>query len=135
YLAENDEDKVLLMGLLLLLITGLRFQELQNLKIDCLVRREITDPDKLQYAKDMGFPDYYLGIDYIGAKKAGKRIHWLAPSTYPVIEMILERVKELTNKQRALLIYYRESDFTYFLPDAIRELPEDEVESRELVGH
>ncbi|EGQ9827328.1 hypothetical protein NZX34_003054 [Vibrio parahaemolyticus] len=135
YLAENDEDKVLLMGLLLLLITGLRFQELQNLKIDCLVRREITDPDKLQYAKDMGFPDYYLGIDYIGAKKAGKRIHWLAPSTYPVIEMIFERVKELTNKQRALLIYYRESDFTYFLPDAIRELPEDEVESRELVGH
>lgn len=135
YLAENDEDKVLLMSLLLLLITGLRFQELQNLKTDCLVRREITDPDKLQYAKDMGFPDYYLGIDYIGAKKAGKRIHWLAPSTYPVIEMIVERVKELTSKQRALLIYYRESDFTYFLPDAIRELPEDEVESRELVGH
>lgn len=135
YLAENDEDKVLLMSLLLLLITGLRFQELQNLKTDCLVRREITDPDKLQYAKEMGFPDYYLGIDYIGAKKAGKRIHWLAPSTYPVVEMIVERVTELTSKQRALLIYYRESDFTYLLPDAIRELPEDEVESRELVGH
>lgn len=135
YLAENDEDKVLLMSLLLLLITGIRFQELQNLKIDCLVRREITDPDKLQYAKEMGFPDYYLGIDYIGAKKAGKRIHWLAPSTYPVVEMIVERVTELTSKQRALLIYYRESDFTYLLPDAIRELPEDEVESRELVGH
>ncbi|WP_216362431.1 hypothetical protein [Vibrio parahaemolyticus] len=135
YLAENDEDKVLLMSLLLLLITGLRFQELQNLKTDCLVRREITDPDKLQYAKEMGFPNYYLGIDYIGAKKAGKRIHWLAPSTYPVVEMIVERVKELTSKQRALLIYYRESDFTYLLPDAIRELPEDEVESRELVGH
>ncbi|MGB5145077.1 MAG: hypothetical protein WBO22_16530 [Shewanella indica] len=135
YLAENDEDKVLLMSLLLLLITGLRFQELQNLKTDCLVRREITDPDKLQYAKEMGFPDYYLGIDYIGAKKAGKRIHWLAPSTYPVVEMIVERVTELTIKQRALLIYYRESDFTYLLPDAIRELPEDEVESRELVGH
>ncbi|MCR9694895.1 hypothetical protein [Vibrio parahaemolyticus] len=135
YLAENDEDKVLLMSLLLLLITGIRFQELQNLKIDCLVRREITDPDKLQYAKEMGFPDYYLGIDYIGAKKAGKRIHWLAPSTYPIVEMIVERVTELTSKQRALLIYYRESDFTYLLPDAIRELPEDEVESRELVGH
>ncbi|MGK5574827.1 hypothetical protein ACSMYB_24300 [Vibrio parahaemolyticus] len=135
YLAENDEDKVLLMSLLLLLITGLRFQELQNLKTDCLVRREITDPDKLQYAKEMGFPNYYLGIDYIGAKKAGKRIHWLAPSTYPVVEMIVERVTELTSKQRALLIYYRESDFTYLLPDAIRELPEDEVESRELVGH
>ncbi|WP_425667119.1 hypothetical protein ACPUEJ_20935 [Vibrio tubiashii] len=135
YLAENDEDKVLLMGLIFLLITGLRFQELQNLKTDCLVRREIINPDKLQYAKEMGFPDYYLGIDYIGAKKAGKRIHWLAPSTYPVIEMIVERVTELTSKQRALLIYYRESDFTYFLPDAIRELPDEEVESRELVGH
>ncbi|ELB2049487.1 hypothetical protein QNZ80_004689 [Vibrio parahaemolyticus] len=135
YLAENDEDKVLLMGLLLLLITGFRFQELQLLRMHSLVKRDITDPDKLEHAKEMGFPDYYLGIEYIGVKKAGKRIHWLAPSTYPVIEMIFKRVEELTSKNRALLIYYRESDFTYFLPDAIRELPDDEVESRELVGH
>ncbi|MCG3815588.1 hypothetical protein I3256_06550 [Photobacterium damselae] len=135
YLVENDEDKVLLMSLLLLLITGLRFQELQLLRIDCLVKRDITDPDKLEHAKEMGFPDYYLGIEYIGVKKAGKRIHWLAPSTYPVIEMIFQRVEELTSKNRTLLVYYRESDFTYFLPDTIRELPEDEVESRELVGH
>ncbi|MEZ9465492.1 hypothetical protein BCU93_05850 [Vibrio breoganii] len=135
HLAEDDEDKVLLMALLLLLITGLRFQELQNLKANCLVRREITDPDKLQFAKDNGFPSYYLGIDYIGAKVAGKRIHWLAPSTYPVVEMIVQRVTELTHKQREQLVQYRESDFTYFLPDAIRELPDDEVEARELVGH
>ncbi|WP_172564307.1 hypothetical protein [Vibrio navarrensis] len=135
HLAKNDEDKVLLLALLLLLITGFRFQELQNLKVDCLVRREITDPDKLQYAMDMGFPNYYLGIDYIGAKKAGKRIHWLAPSTYPVVEMIIKRVAELTSKNRARLIQYRESDFTYFLPDTISELSGDEVESRELVDH
>ncbi|WP_394126218.1 hypothetical protein [Vibrio hepatarius] len=135
HLTKNDEDNVLLSGLLLLLITGFRFQELQNLKVNCLVRREITEPDKLRYAKDMGFPSYYLGIDYIGAKVAGKRIHWLAPSTYPIVEMIVKRVTELTNKQRTQLIHYRESDFTHLLPAAIRNMSRDEVESRELVDH
>ncbi|WP_255209312.1 hypothetical protein [Vibrio halioticoli] len=133
-LAENDYQRIFYNMLLLCIICGFRFQEIMALQMDSLVKREITDSNKRQHAIDQGWPTYKLGIEYLGAKKAGWRIHWLAPTSYPVVEMIYKNVEELTAGFRSTLKNYRDSDFTRFLPSKLYELSEELVECRELDG-
>ena len=90
FLVKTDGERILLNMLLFMIITGLRFQEVMTLRCDALVKREIADTDKLRHAREQGLPDYKLGIKYLGAKKAGWRIHWLAPSTNTFIESIFD---------------------------------------------
>ncbi|MCD9474230.1 hypothetical protein [Photobacterium phosphoreum] len=133
-LAENDYQRIFYNMLLLCIICGFRFQEVMSMNMDSLVKREITEKSKRQHAIDQGWPTYKLGIEYLGAKKAGWRIHWLAPTSYPVIEMIYKQVEELTAGFRETVKGFRDSDFTNFLPSKIFELSEEQVECRDLNG-
>lgn len=136
YLAQSRGEKILVNALMLLIITGFRFQELQSLMIGekSLIKRKLTG-DKLIRARENGWPEYRLGIRYLGAKKAGWRTYWAAPSTNTLIETIFKSVEELTQASRDLIIKFRGSGFTDFLPDAIKELPDDLVEISELEDH
>lgn len=135
YLAKTDSEKLFLNFILLLVVTGFRFQEAQSLKLDALVKREITDKDKLEHARQHGLPEYYLGIKYLGAKKAGWRTHWLAPSTNALVESIFDVVKLLTQSSRRRLQQYRDSNFTDLLPlDLRREFVGDLIELSRLEG-
>lgn len=127
-LAENGYQRIFYNMLLLAIICGFRFQEIMLLKMASLVKREITDREKRQHAIDQGWPTYRLGIEYLGAKKAGWRIHWLAPSTYPVVEMIYKSVEELTPGFRKTIQGFRNSNFTNMLPGRITDLPDDWIE-------
>ncbi|WP_210456048.1 hypothetical protein [Vibrio crassostreae] len=131
-LAENDYQRIFYNMLLLCIICGFRFQEVMSMNMDSLVKRDITEESKRQHAIDQGWPTYKLGIEYLGAKKAGWRIHWLAPTSYPVVEMIYKQVEELTYGFRETIKAFRDSDFTNFLPSKIVELSEDLIECREL---
>ncbi|MEZ8453214.1 hypothetical protein AB6C66_20665 [Vibrio splendidus] len=133
-LAENDYQRLFYNMLLLCIICGFRFQEIMTMNMDSLVKREITDENKRQHALDQGWPTYKLGIEYLGAKKAGWRIHWLAPTSYPVIEMIYKQVEKLTAGYRNTIKGFRDSNFTNYLPSKIYELPDDQIECRELDG-
>ncbi|WP_305846024.1 hypothetical protein [Photobacterium kishitanii] len=132
--AKKDPERMFYNMLLLGIICGFRFQELLLMKEDSLVRRDITNQDKRQHAIDNGWPTYRLGIKYLGAKQAGWRIHWLAQSSYPVIEAIFENIKVLTAESRKILKGYRASNFTDFLPNEIKELSNEWIECRDLVG-
>lgn len=133
-LAENDYQRLFYNMLLLAIICGFRFQEMMTLRMDALVKIDIKDKDKRQHAIDNGWPTYRLGIRYLGAKQSGWRTHWLAPTSFPVVESIFRIVEELTAYSRAELIKFRNSGFTDFLPNKIAELPDENVECRELYG-
>lgn len=133
-LAENNYQRIFCNMFLLSIICGFRFQEIMTLKMDSLVKKEISDESKRQHAIDKGWPTYRLGIEYLGAKKAGWRIHWLAPTSYPVVEMIYQQVEELTVGYRETVKGLRDSNFTNFLPLKILEIPNNYVECRELDG-
>ncbi|WP_261886150.1 hypothetical protein [Vibrio pomeroyi] len=133
-LAENDYQRIFYNMLLLCIICGFRFQEYMTMRMDSLVKREITDESQRQHAIDNGWPTYKLGIEYLGAKKSGWRIHWLAPTSYPIIEMIYEQVEELTAGFRETVKGLRESNFTNFLPSKIYELQDEWIEQDELFG-
>ncbi len=127
-LAETDYQRIFYNMLLLCIICGFRFQEIISLKIDSLIKREITEESKRQHAIDQGWPTYKLGIEYLGAKKAGWRIHWLAPTSYPVVEMIYKQMEELTAGFRDTVKGFRSSNFTNFLPSKISELQGEWIE-------
>ncbi|MDH5923673.1 hypothetical protein L8R85_21830 [Vibrio splendidus] len=133
-LAKNDYQRIFNNMLFLSIICGFRFQEIMSLNMDSLVKREITDESKRQHAIDKGWPTYKLGVQYLGAKKSGWRIHWLAPTSYPVVEMIYKQVEELTAGFRQTIKGFRDSDFTNLLPSKINESPGDQIESRALEG-
>ncbi|END4451421.1 hypothetical protein ABL540_004720, partial [Escherichia coli] len=131
-LAENSYQRIFYNMLLLTIICGFRFQEIMLLKMTSLVKREITDKDKRQHAIDQDWPTYRLGIEYLGAKKAGWRIHWLAPSTYSVVEMIYKSVRELTSGFRKTIQGFRDSNFTNMLPGKIADFPDEWIEQNYL---
>lgn len=131
-LAENSYQRIFYNMLLLTIICGFRFQEIMLLKMTSLVKREITDKEKRQHAIDQDWPTYRLGIEYLGAKKAGWRIHWLAPSTYSVVEMIYKSVQELTLGFRKTIQGFRDSNFTNLLPDKIADYPDEWIEQNYL---
>ncbi|MCZ0104027.1 hypothetical protein OYS96_27515, partial [Raoultella ornithinolytica] len=134
-LAETGYQRIFYNMLLLTIICGFRFQEIMLLKMTSLVKREITDKEKRQHAIDQHWPTYRLGIEYLGAKKAGWRIHWLAPSTYPVVEMIYKSVQELTSEFRKTIKGFRDSNFTNMLPGKIADFPDEWIEQNYVPRH
>ncbi|HGH5989959.1 TPA: hypothetical protein ACJI8U_001527 [Morganella morganii] len=132
FIARTDGEKIFLNFMLLLIVTGFRFREVQTLRLDALVKRQITDQDKLEHAKKYGLPQYSLGIKYLGAKKSGWRIHWLAHSTIPLIESIFAAVDTLTLPYRSRLKQYRSSGFTDFLPPRLQQFANESIEVSDL---
>ncbi|WP_210455660.1 hypothetical protein [Vibrio crassostreae] len=133
-LAKNDYQRIFYNMLLLSILCGFRFQEIMTLNMDSLVKREIIDETRRKHAIEKGWPTYRLGIEYLGAKKAGWRIHWLAPSSYQVVEMIYKHVEKLTASYRKTIKRFRDSDFTNLLPHEICDLSDDQIECRKLDG-
>ncbi len=131
-LAKTDYQRILYNMLLLAIICGFRFQEIMLLRMGSLVRQEITNKDKRQHAINQGWATYKLGIKYLAAKNGGWRVHWLAPSTFSVVEMIYGTVHDLTSESRETIKGFRESNFTDMLPSKLTELADEWVEQDEL---
>lgn len=125
---ESDAEKIALNCLLLLIITGFRSIEAFNLKQDALIKRQVEDQSIKKRLHSKGLPDYFLGIQYVGVKGAGERIHWVEPLAVPLVESIFNTVKMLTTPMRAHLIFLREKKFCDYLPQAISALPGELVE-------
>ena len=125
---EDRGERILLNLVILLIITGFRSIEAINLRKDSLIRREIEDLDTKNRLINKGLRPYFLGIKYIGAKGAGERIHWLEPSSVPLVETIFDTVKDLTQPLREHLIYLRVNKFSSYLPKEIELINSDFVE-------
>lgn len=134
FLAKTDSEKIFINLMMLLIITGFRFQEAQSLTVNSLIKRDITDEDKLNHAIKNNLPTYNLGIKYLGAKRSGWRTYWLAPSTINLVESIYQATINLTSLYRENLTRYRSSSFTDFLPSFIKSSCNDLIEVSELEG-
>ncbi|WP_024870578.1 hypothetical protein [Tolumonas lignilytica] len=123
-MVKTDGEKLLLNMLLLLMVTGFRFGELERLKIDCLKKLEVEDVDALAILKKKGLKHYYLGIVYIGEKKAGHRTHWVEPLAIDLVESIFEDTIKITKSVRAHIARCRENNFISLLPLELLGKPE-----------
>lgn len=56
FLVRTPGEKIFLNFLILLIVTGFRFSEARTLKVNALLRREITDADKRKHATEQGLP-------------------------------------------------------------------------------
>ncbi|EJB0229137.1 hypothetical protein J4W57_22375 [Escherichia coli] len=132
---ESDAEKIALNCLLLLVITGFRSIEAFNLRQDALFKRQIDDPALCKRFQDKGLPDYFLGIRYVGVKGAGERTHWVEPLAVPLVESIFSTVKMLTAPIRSHLTYLRAKSFADYLPQAISNMPGEQVELDDVVKY
>lgn len=123
-MVNTDGEKLLLNMLLLLMVTGFRFGELERLKIDCLKKLDIEDAEALTILKNKGLKHYYLGIVYIGEKKAGHRTHWVEPLAINLVESIFEDTIKITESVRAHITRCRENNFISLLPRELFGKPE-----------
>lgn len=106
-----------------------------NLRQDALFKRQIDDPALCKRFQDKGLPDYFLGIRYVGVKGAGERTHWVEPLAVPLVESIFSTVKMLTAPIRSHLTYLRAKSFADYLPQAISNMPGEQVELDDVVKY
>ena len=117
---STDSEKILLNMLMLLLITGFRFNELSSIRIDSQNKLEVADPATRKILSERGLPEYYLGIKYIGEKKAGQRTHWVEPLAIPLVEYIYKNTLDLTFEIRKHIKECRKNKFSSLVPLHIR---------------
>lgn len=128
-----DGEKILLNMLMLLMITGFRFGELERLKTDSLKRLEIEDADASEILRSKGLKPYYLGITYIGEKGAGHRTHWVEPLAINLVETIYEDTLTLTKFIRTHIEKCRSNNFVSLIPQALNR--KQEISLSEIVEH
>lgn len=126
-------EKILLNMLMLLMVTGFRFGELERLKVDSLKKLEVEDAEAASILKKKGLKPYYLGITYVGEKKAGHRTHWVEPLAIDLVEIIFEDTLRLTRSVREHIKECRRSNFKTLLPIPLRN--KDEVSLDEVVTY
>lgn len=105
------------------------------LKKDCLIERPILDPQTNEPISINGKVQSMLGIRYYGAKGAGKRIHWVEPSSITLVKSIIQNTLELTEQYRKHLIYLRQKNLKDFLPKGIDDISDDLIELDDLTDH
>lgn len=115
-MVKTDGEKLLLNMLLLLMVTGFRFGELERLKIDSLKKLEVEDAEAVAILKKKGLKHYYLGITYVGEKKAGYRTHWVEPLAIDLVETIFEDTIKISESVRKHITKCRENNFISLLP-------------------
>jgi hypothetical protein len=120
----EDTEKILLNMLLLLIITGFRFNELSSITIDSLKRLEVADPAVRKILVERGLPEYYLGIRYIGEKNAGQRTYWVEPFAIHLVESIYKNTIDITDGLRRHIIECRNNNFASLLPLGIQNRKE-----------
>jgi len=129
-MVTSDGEKILLNMLMLLMITGFRFGELERLKVDSLKKMEVEDAEAVSILKRKGLKPYYLGITYVGEKKAGHRTHWVEPLAIDLVELIFKDTLKLTMPVREHIKECRLSNFKTLMPMQLRnklEISLDEV--------
>jgi len=134
-LCQSEGEKILLNSLFLSIITGFRSTETIMLKKDCLIERPILDPQTNEPISINGKVQSMLGIRYYGAKGAGKRIHWVEPSSITLVKSIIQNTLELTEQYRKHLIYLRQKNLKDFLPKGIDDISDDLIELDDLTDH
>jgi hypothetical protein len=72
---QKDSEIIMFNMLLLLIVTGFRYEELAGITDDALKKLEIEDKSIRDLLKKRGLRTYYLGIFYQGKKGAGMRTH------------------------------------------------------------
>ncbi|MEZ9464968.1 hypothetical protein AB4178_25140 [Vibrio splendidus] len=118
-LTESVGEKIVLNLLLLLIVTGFRYEEASGVQVDALERIPVKG-DALALAKKFNLPLYDLKIKYLGAKNSSAKAHWVEPNAISLVESIFATVISLTKPFRKVLVRQRASKFTNFLPS---ELP------------
>ncbi|WP_305841859.1 hypothetical protein [Photobacterium leiognathi] len=132
---ESDGEKIMLNLLLLLIVTGFRFEEASSVAEDALERVKLTEKDAKHIAKKFNLPLYDLKINYLAMKGSPNKVHWVEPNAIPLVEAIFAAVKELTQPYREILRKQRSSGFTDFLPEAIKNIDNDLVELDVICEH
>ncbi|HCG8756103.1 hypothetical protein NOK65_24315 [Vibrio parahaemolyticus] len=118
-LTESVGEKIVLNLLLLLIVTGFRYEEASGIQEDALERIPVKG-DALALAKKFNLPLYDLKIKYLGAKNSSATAHWVEPNAIALVESIFAAVISLTKPFREVLIKQRKSNFTDFLPSTLR---------------
>ncbi|UXB11889.1 hypothetical protein GP476_10690 [Aeromonas dhakensis] len=132
-MVTTDGEKVLLNMLMLLMVTGFRFGELERLKADALKRLDVEDKEVIAILKNKGLKNYFLGIVYVGEKQAGHRTHWVEPLAIDLVETIFEDTLNLTRSIRNHLSYCRGNGFSSLLPIELHGT--DEISLDEIISH
>lgn len=132
-MVTSDGEKVLLNMLMLLMVTGFRFGELERLKVDALKKLEVEDSEVVTLLKKKGLKHYYLGIVYVGEKKAGHRTHWVEPLAIDLVETIFEDTLSLTKTIRNHIVHCRNNNFNSLLP--LELYGKDEISLNEIVSY
>lgn len=132
---QSEGEKILLNSLFLSIVTGFRSTETIMLKKDCLIERPMLDPQTNEPVSINGKTQYMLGIRYYGAKGAGKRIHWVEPSSITLVKSLIQNTLELTEQYRKHLIYLRQKNLKDFLPKGIDDISDDLIELDDLTDH
>ncbi|MBW8185511.1 hypothetical protein [Shewanella nanhaiensis] len=119
-MVQTDSEKIMLNMLMLLMITGFRYRELERLRFDSLKKMEIEDKAIEQILKTKGLKAYYLGIVYIGEKSAGTRTHWVEPLAIELVETIYRDTLNLTSPLREHVSSCRSEGFSSLLPQELK---------------
>lgn len=117
-LTESVGEKIILNLLLLLIVTGFRYEEASGVQEDALERIPVKG-DALALAKKFNLPLYDMKINYLGSKHSSATTHWVEPNAISLVESIFAAVISLTKPFREVLIKQRESGFTDFLPASL----------------
>lgn len=117
-LTESVGEKIILNLLLLLIVTGFRYEEASGVQEDALERIPVKG-DALALAKKFNLPLYDMKINYLGSKHSSATTHWVEPNAISLVESIFAAVISLTKPFREVLITQRQSGFTNFLPASL----------------
>ncbi|MCG9683552.1 hypothetical protein L1D31_13330 [Vibrio sp. Isolate23] len=132
-LVKTDGEKILLNLTMLLLVTGFRFGEARAIRKDSLKRLEVDDDKVVEILQDKGLRTYYLGIEYIGEKKAGQRVHWIEPLAIPLVETIFNDTLKLTQNLRRIYSDFRRTGVKNLLPLSLKD--KENIELGDLIKH
>lgn len=129
----TDSERLMLNMVLLLLITGFRFNEISPLTTDSLKKLYVDDPKVRDILKQKGLPTYYLGIKYLGEKKSGQRTHWVEPLAIPLVEALYESSITISRNLREHIQFCRTDNFESLLPKHLRD--DEEISLDKVVNH
>ncbi|MEI4930402.1 hypothetical protein [Aeromonas caviae] len=132
-MVTSDGEKILLNMLMLLMVTGFRFGELERILVGSLKRLEVADAEAAKILRKKGLKDYYLGIVYVGEKKSGHRTHWVEPLAIDLVESIFDDTIRLTAPVREHIIICRANNFSSLLPFELQG--KSEISLHEIVTH
>ncbi|CAL2103047.1 hypothetical protein [Tenacibaculum sp. 190130A14a] len=96
----NENEEILLRTIDLLIVTGMRANEVCYIPYDCWVEKLKLDKKGSPILDMNGNELKSFGIRYYAEKKFKDRVHWLAPQDVPFAKRAIDRLKILTKEAR-----------------------------------